>query len=88
VQSGYVSLFSVGADPDNPDGVMVIAKVYPAMRAAAYLVALRMSQGNALIASTCSCTNGERFCSHCDAACELLVQVFTAPDSVKLVSIE
>jgi hypothetical protein len=58
VQSGYVSLFSVGADPDNPDGVMVIAKVYPAMRAAAYLVALRMSQGNALIASTCSCTNG------------------------------
>jgi hypothetical protein len=58
VQSGYVSLFSVGIDPDNPDGVMVISKVYPAMKAAAYLVGLRLSQGNALLANTCSCTNG------------------------------
>jgi hypothetical protein len=30
----------------------------------------------------------ERFCSHCDAVCDLLVQVFTAPDTVKLVRIE
>jgi hypothetical protein len=58
VQSGYVSLFSVGADPDNRDGVMVVVKVYPAMKTAAYLVGLRMSQGNALLAYTCSCTNG------------------------------
>ncbi len=64
VQSGYVSLFSAGADPDNRDGVMVVIKVYPAMKAAAYLVGLRMSQGNALLAYTCSCTNGAfPFCS-------------------------
>jgi hypothetical protein len=61
VQSGYVSLFSVGADPDNDASVMVIAKVFPAMRSSAYLVALRMSQGNALLAFACSCTNGCAF---------------------------
>jgi hypothetical protein len=61
VQSGYVSLFSVGADPDNDASVMVIAKVFPAMRSSAYLVALRMSQSNALLAFACSCTNGCAF---------------------------
>lgn len=61
VQSGYVSLFSVGTDPDNDAGVMVIAKVFPAMRSSAYLVALRMALGNPLLQYACSCTNGCAF---------------------------
>lgn len=56
--SGHVSLLTVGMDPDNPQGVIVVAKVYPAMKGGHYITALRMSLGNALLASACSCTNG------------------------------
>ena len=58
VNSGFVSNFTVGPDPDIRDGALILVKVFPSFRNEPYLVGLRVVAGNPLSAYTCSCTNG------------------------------